>query len=350
MNQLQNQSKVSVVQEMLEANNVSPKQVTTWKKSDVPRWELPQHIKQDAFLWNAFRRLHYKDENFLCVVVGETGAGKSISTIALSDMLDITPKGDEKFTRNLIVKDNGQGVATPECRVVFTAKDFLRLVRNNLPRGSVIIWDEAGVEQDNTEWYEKKSKLIKKVFQTFRFKNLAVFFTVPDLESIMVGTRRLIHCVISVEERFPDMVKARIEWQQRVRWRGKTMTFMKTQYTEDAFGEKTKMIPYYIRPARKELVLPYERIKHRITDNWYKFYKEEIEEMDEELQDEKLLSYEESKYKKFDILRCTKLIRENQDTLIDGEGQINRGKIQFFLAERGFACGDRDVKKVLDNL
>ena len=58
----------------------------------------------------------------------------------------------------------------------FSATDLIRLVKSKLPKGSAIVWDEAGIGNDNTRWWDKKSILIKHVMQSFRAQNLILFF------------------------------------------------------------------------------------------------------------------------------------------------------------------------------
>lgn len=208
--------------------------------SSFPQYNWPSYIKKDPFLWNCTKRVHYENKNNLIVWVGETGIGKSETASSAADAMDITPLGGEQFTRNFIIKDDGKGNPVPECRAFFRGADLLRHVRSGLPKGSHLLWDEAGIDNDNTKWYEKKSKLVKYILQTFRFKNLTLHMTVPDIESITLGTRRLVHCVIDVQERNTQAARCKIAWLHRVRRLKKTIVYPKMPaYVDKETGKDT---------------------------------------------------------------------------------------------------------------
>jgi len=113
-----------------------------------------------------------RNKNFLCVVCGETGSGKSFSTIKMA----------EDFDPNFSL-DN----------LVFNAKDFMKVVQR-AKKGSVIIFDEAGVGMPSREWMTQSNRLLSFVIQTFRHKNLIVYFTVPDFGMVDAQARKLFHC------------------------------------------------------------------------------------------------------------------------------------------------------------
>ena len=150
------------------------------------RDEVLQNIRYNPILLQIFRRVHDYDQNALIFVLGQTGSRKSGSAISWAMQLD------PDFSLD---------------RIVFTASDFMRLVEKGdvirkpngelkyrkLRTGSCIIWDEMGVEADNTEWNTAKAKLIKWTFTLFRMLNLVVFMTSTHLTTVQIGVRRLVH-------------------------------------------------------------------------------------------------------------------------------------------------------------
>jgi ABC-type dipeptide/oligopeptide/nickel transport system ATPase component len=105
------------------------------------------------------------------IFVGETGSGKSYSAISLAEQIDA------KFSAD---------------RIVFTALDFLRLVNSNLPKGSVVVFDDAGLGIPAREWQSTAAKIFGKLVQGFRYKNLISLITVPDLSFIERQSRMLL--------------------------------------------------------------------------------------------------------------------------------------------------------------
>jgi len=85
-------------------------------------------------------------------------------------------------------------------RVVFDAENFMELLRNgNLKKGSVIVWDEAGVGIPSREWYTISNKAINYIFQTFRYRNLCLILTTPSFDFLDKQTRLLFHVYCETE-------------------------------------------------------------------------------------------------------------------------------------------------------
>ena len=116
-------------------------------------------------------RILFQNKNWLAIITGETGSGKSYSALSMAKMI------------------------SNKIHVVFNALEFMELLNSDkIEKGSVIIFDEAGVGMSAREWYSQQNKLLGSVLQTFRNMNLAVIFTTPDLSFIDVQARKLFHC------------------------------------------------------------------------------------------------------------------------------------------------------------
>lgn len=344
-----------LVKEMVEIQNQTfnannPYNIRSWKQKDVPKNELPAHIKRDPFLWQCFRRLHYEDKNLLMLVIGETGVGKSCSAISLAYSLDVTPLGKGFFKRNFIVKPDNEGNPTPQTRIIFSAVDLIRLVRSGLPKGSVIIWDEAGIGNDNTDWYEKKSKLVKHVLQSFRAQNLCLILTVPDEQSIALYTRRLVHCVLNVKDRDEKFAYVDIQWLDRNRRLDKV--YRKTQAFDNPLtGEPTKIADYLIKPLDVKLENRYKAIKSRVLDDLNAFYEKEMAAM-EKLESDKSSERTEKLLRKFDLLECVRFVRSGHADYVwnADKWKFDANKIVFLLMENGWQCSLSQARTLAANL
>lgn len=125
-------------------------------------------------------RLLVQNKNWLAVVCGPTGSGKSYSAISLAMAIDRT--------------------FTVEERVVFTPQQFMACLNSGkLKTGMAIVFDEAGVGIPSREWYSISNKLLNYVIQTFRDDNLAVIFTVPSFDFIDLNLRKLFHSYVQTE-------------------------------------------------------------------------------------------------------------------------------------------------------
>ncbi len=136
------------------------------------------------------RRLIKNNKNWLCVIVGPTGSGKSYSALTLASKIDPT---------------------FDITKVVFTSEAFLKLINDpkKLKKGSVVVFDEFGVGMPRREWYSVSNKMISYLLQTFRNRNLGVIFTVPSLDYIDTQALRLMHTKIitlSIDRQINEVV------------------------------------------------------------------------------------------------------------------------------------------------
>ena len=113
-----------------------------------------------------------KNRNLIALFIGDTGSGKSLSSIRLAEAVDPNFNVD---------------------RIVFTVKDFIALVNSGLPPGSVIIFDDAGLGINARLWQEVSARIFGMLTQGFRYKQIITFITVPDESFIERQSRKLVH-------------------------------------------------------------------------------------------------------------------------------------------------------------
>ncbi len=128
---------------------------------------------KEAWMVSQIRdRVRNRNLNAICIWVGPTGSGKSYSALRMAELVD------PDFALS---------------RIVFRPLDFLDLINQDLPKASVILWDEMGLGMPAREWNSLFNKSIGYVLQSFRFRNLCLFMTVPDQGFIDSQARRLFH-------------------------------------------------------------------------------------------------------------------------------------------------------------
>jgi energy-coupling factor transporter ATP-binding protein EcfA2 len=126
----------------------------------------------------ARKRINEEDRNYMVVMVGPTGSGKSAQAVEMARRID------PSFEANP--------------RVVFTPRQFMETIRTMKP-GQAIIFDEAGVGISSKEWMKVQVKLIGFVAQLFRHLNLCVIFTVPSINFIEKQVKILMHGIIETK-------------------------------------------------------------------------------------------------------------------------------------------------------
>jgi hypothetical protein len=143
-------------------------------------------------------RLTRRNKNWLCIEVGGTGDGKSWSAGRQCSFID------PQFINNIREYGIHSVVAFGK------AQDYLKMVDQGiedhiLKRGSMCMFDEAGVGVPARDWYKNQNKDFSYVAQTFRSLNIGTIFTTPDISFIDSQPRKLFHDY--QEARGVDMVR-----------------------------------------------------------------------------------------------------------------------------------------------
>jgi hypothetical protein len=140
----------------------------------------------DPVFWTWLRkrqlRLITHNQNWLCLVTGGTGSGKSYSAGQIANLMDPT------FLPTIIEKGIKSRVA------IGRSEDFMRIINDSdIRKGQVVLFDEAGVGIPSREWWDECNRMIDYVMQTFRHMNLGVIFTTPDMGYVDSHARKVFH-------------------------------------------------------------------------------------------------------------------------------------------------------------
>lgn len=196
-------------------------------------------------------RLLYKNKNWLAIICGETGSGKSYSAISLASKIG-------------------------RVHIVFTPVDFLRLINSEkLQKGDVVVFDEAGVGMSSREWYSVQNKLLGTVLQTFRNLNIGVIFTTPNLSFIDVQARKLFHSYMETNYLDYDNGESYVKlYDIQVNSRFDKIYFKLPIFNIE--GRPVKMSHLVLDKPNDKLVEYYENRKKMYTTNLNKNALEEI--------------------------------------------------------------------------
>lgn len=192
---------------------------------------------------NVKNRLHKRNKNWLAIVCGETGSGKSYTALKIAKAIDPSFNID---------------------RVVFTVKEFMELVTSKkIKRGMVIVFDEAGVQIASREWYSLRNKSINYVLQTFRHQNLGVIFTTPTFDFIDKQTRKLFHAYIETQKINKKHKYVLVKWLNLQPNPKYDKTYFKYQRTSKDGTYKINRVKIY--KPEKDLITEYERKRRKYT-------------------------------------------------------------------------------------
>ena len=218
----------------------------------------------DHFQW-VLKYVRYKlrkNQSILALWVGETGTGKSLS--AISSALQIDP------------------TFTPD-RIVFDTRSFLHLINSGLPKGSVVIYDDAGIGISNKDWFKEQVKVFGKVVQSYRFKQVVTFITTPDISFIENQSRSLLNLLMQSDPIEQGTFYPKIPYKPRnysLR-SGNTYYIYPRFLIKDKKGnlEKVMVKKVHFPLPPQDFIDVYERNKERYIDEYYRKAEAEIEQM-----------------------------------------------------------------------
>lgn len=197
---------------------------------------LAEYIKQ---------RVYKKNKNFLMLVVGSTGSGKSYGVLKLAEQLDPT------FT-------------IEDC--CFKAKEFMDRINFHTKEGKkalgkVVVWDEIGVEHSSREFMTISNRVMNYFFQTCRNLNMIVLMTCPLLSFVDSATRKLAHCIaetggINTQKK---LLTLRVKTNQTNVLSGKE--YMKYLRVQNGIGKRMKVKKIRVGLPSKTLLNQYEKKK-----------------------------------------------------------------------------------------
>lgn len=135
--------------------------------------------KDPSWVRYIHRRIANK-KNFLCLVSGQTGSGKSWSCLSVALMLD------KNFDSS---------------RIVFGLRGLMDLInsQDNFPAGTVFVWDEFQIEAGNRSWQSLTNKLLNSLLSTFRHKRFIVLINAPYADFIDSHSKKLLHAEWEVQ-------------------------------------------------------------------------------------------------------------------------------------------------------
>lgn len=203
---------------------------------------IPDNYKPIA---HVKKRLHRLNRNWLAVIVGETGSGKSFASLRLGELID------PQFNIT---------------KVVFSASEFMALINSGfLKKGDCIVWEEAGVGIPSKEWYSISNKSINYIAQTFRHDNLAVIFNSPNFDYIDSALRKLFHTYIETQAIDRKNNKCVVKWLN-ISYDGRTKKIYMKYPKVKVRGVEYKMSRIRIGKPTQQLIDDYEKKKRDFTN------------------------------------------------------------------------------------
>jgi len=124
-------------------------------------------------------RMMENNKNYLAVVTGATGSGKSYSCLRLTELWYKFYFKDTPF---------------PKENICFSVENLIgRLNSGELKKGDLLIAEEIGIGANSKNFQSKTNKALQFILQSFRSLNIIVLFNVPHFSFFDKTARMLMH-------------------------------------------------------------------------------------------------------------------------------------------------------------
>lgn len=216
-------------------------------------------MEQDYSLVRYIHRRIKNNKNFLCTITGPTGSGKSFTALSLGELID------PEFNAS---------------RVIFKARQLMKLINEgNLKPGSVIIWDEAGIDLSNRNWQSVTNKMLNALLQTFRHKNFILFFTVPYHDFIDSATKKLFHADFETQ-RINKIQEVVVIKPKLLQYNSNLSKWYRKYLKVSVNGKIVKIRKWKVPKPSEELIKEYEKAKNQFTKDLNVDIDEQLEKLE----------------------------------------------------------------------
>ena len=140
-----------------------------------------------------FNQIFTQNSNFIVLVTGMPGAGKSVSSAGILERWSWAI--NKPFTiRYNVVHGAGELInRIAEIERRFNAGEDVR--------GTALQLDDAGVSMDSRNWYENIHKLLNDSVEVMRYLGLVLFITVPNKDRLDKKMRDLAHASLDIKKK-----------------------------------------------------------------------------------------------------------------------------------------------------
>lgn len=249
-------------------------------------------------------------KNLNCAIIGESGSGKSYGALRMAELYYKLYLNKRFSTKN----------------VVFSISEFLSRVGDfgAESKCSILIFDDAGLKYSSARWFEELNQILGYTLQSYRYRIINVFFTIPVLKWLDRIGRGMLHGKIELKSI----------------GNGAYYKLRYNQFNDKIYNRRTCLMKFNL-PGRA-LTRNYEEKKHKFLEIEYNSYlqeakakemrKMELDKQDIEFYITKLLKEPElylNKRNTFDwrIIKNVFSLKENASKLIKTLADKKRDKV-----------------------
>ena len=210
----------------------------------------------------AYNKIVKKNENFISVIIGGTGSGKSYSFISFAQKFQEKRPGSHIW-------------------IIFRHEELLNLLipsKNNIKKGDVVIYEEMGISADHRKFWSITNDTIRYVSQIARNRNFCFLMNLPFLNLLDKDVLPLVHVLFQTFSKDAEkrMVKCRLLFNDVNYTTGKSyFKFPMLYVKEEKKWRKVKYIDFphpieEIKNGNINSLKEYEIIKNQFNNEIYK--------------------------------------------------------------------------------
>lgn len=233
------------------------------------RLKIPEGYVINKWFASRFNR----NKNVLIATIGVTGSGKSYANLRMLELWY------EFYFKQPMPKEN----------ICFSIKEAMLLINSGkLPKGSILIVEEAGVSMNSLDFQNKIVKFFNFVLQSFRSKNIGIIFNLPNLGFMTKTGRTLLHGVFEAKKINTQTKEVSIKpfYVQIEAFSGK---LYKHYLKQDIDGRKVKVKRVNYHLPSKDIIDYYEKKKDDFVNKVSNSLVLEIESKEESVEMPKVL-------------------------------------------------------------
>lgn len=261
--------------------------------------KVPPHISENAFYRKIYNDVYRKNKNFVGLIIGQTGSGKSYGALRFCEDLD------EGFNLD---------------RVCFSVKEIITLLDSGkLKRGDCLIMDEIAGEggADSRSFMSRENEIMSFLVTTFRTLGLIVLFIAPFSSQIDKRLRQIgVSAVIEfkgVEDYEKKLSKAVWKWAFFSHLTGANYLPKPRLIMPD--GKRIIVDSVLVPKPSENLITEYEKKKSTYVLNNIHKWREELEKRNEESTE--------------DLEDITKTVIAFPEPYMSHHGKLNAGIIRL---------------------
>lgn len=226
----------------------------------------PEHLRDRPIIRKKiWERMHLKDKNYMSIICGETGSGKSEFGLRLCELVDPNFSEDQ---------------------IAFTIERFMELVNADYPTGSAILFDEVGIALSHAKHYEEEVIRVNHILQSWRDQNRMLVMTSPHINLVAKADRGLLHAQMDMQNIDREMFMSTVRYRNIQQNNDSGDLYKKYPRLRDPqTGRTSKFRHLTLYKPSTEISKPYLEKKATFNDELNEKVLEQVREKNEEQRD-----------------------------------------------------------------